>query len=139
MKKYRLICGLLVASILANACSSPTHPTQAQSQENEPFSTFAIGIGSYEKEAEVSVDSSSTSPSSDSSGGFGELFRTLLVIGLSIFAIKAASDFVDENYDTSGWTDAEKKVGRQMTRTEHEEYYREHPETWTPVYVLPSE
>ena len=139
MKKYRLICGLLVASILANACSSPTHPTQAQSQENEPFSTFAIGIGSYEKEAEVSVASSSTSPSSGSGNGFGEFLGTLLGIGLSILAMKATSDFVDKNYDTSGWTNTERKVGRRMTKTDYEEYYREHPETWTPVYVVPSE
>lgn len=138
MKKYRLICGLLVASILTNACSSPTLPTQAQSQGNEPFSTFTIGVGSYEKEAEVSVASSSSSPSSDSGGGFGEFLGTLLGIGLSILAMKAASDFVNDNYDTSGWTDAEKKVGRQMTRTEHEEYYGEHPGTWTPVYIIPS-
>lgn len=139
MKKHRLICGLLVASILANACSSPTRSTQAQSQENEPFSTFTIGVGAYEKEAEVSVASSSSSPSSGSGGGFGEFFGALLGIALSILAMKAASDFVDDNYDTSDMTEPEKKMGRYMTRTEHEEYYREHPGTWTPVYVVPSE
>lgn len=82
---------------------------------------------------------SHSSSSSESGGGFGEFLGMLLGIGLNIFAMKVASDFVDENYDTSDWTDAEKKVGRQMTRREHEKYYREHPETWTPVYVVPSE
>ncbi len=139
MKKYRLICGLLVASILLNACSSPTLPTQAQPRKTEPFSTFIIGVGSYEKEAEVSVASSSSSPPSGSGGGFGEFLGTLLGIGLSILAINAASDFIDDNYDSSDMTEPEKKMGRYMTRSEHKEYYENHPETWTPVYVIPSE
>lgn len=130
--KYRLIYGLLTTGLLASACSSQTQHAQPPPREYEPLSTFSVELKSDEY-------SSSYSSSSDSESTWGKAIGTLLGIGLCILAIDAASDFVDENYDTSDMTEPEKKMGRYMTRSEHKEYYNEHPETWTPVYVVPSE
>lgn len=131
--KYRLIYAFLSTGLLASACSSQTQHAQPPPREYEPLSTFSVELRSDE------YSSSSYASSSDSEITWGKAIGTLLGIGLSILAINAASDFVDENYDTSDMTEPEKKMGHYMTKSEYKEYYNEHPETWTPVYVVPSE
>lgn len=158
MKKYRLICGLLVAGILVNACSSHTIPAQSQSQGNEPLPTFSIGLGFYEKEAEVkeaevseasSCSSSGTSQdrrisgsSCSSSGSGSDFWEGLLTFaGLALgLAATAHTTFSEvEAARETGWTGEYQPEWDRMTRSQAIEYISEHPETWTPVYVVPAE
>lgn len=134
MRKYQLICKLLAVLLLVNACTVHTPQAQPPTCDNKPLSTFSVGLGPYSNETTSSTTSSSTSSSSEST--FGKIVGGLLALLLVGTAIKASSDY---GGGTSDMTEIERKAGRYLTKSEYEQYYDEHPETWTPVYVIPSE
>ena len=133
MRKYQLICKLLAVLLLVNACTVHTPQAQPPTCNNNALSPFSVGLGPYSNEATSSTTSSSTPSSSEST--FGKIVGGLLALLLVGAAIKASSDY---GGGTSNMTEIEKQAGRHLTKSEYEQYYDEHPEAWTPVYVLPS-
>ena len=136
--KYQLICGFLSVGILTSGCSHKHH-TQECPQEHRALSTFTVGLGNYSKEPTPSASTSNTSVASED--GLGKILGTILGFLLVGAAIKASSSYAGASPDmaTSDMTEIERKAGRYLTKSGYEQYYNEHPETWTPVYIIPSE
>ena len=141
---HRLICGMLATSLLASACSSPYSSSAFTLDLNNFPDTpnFAGNVPAPPHKKTETRTQTYTAPSYTSSSSGSDFWEGLLAFaGLALCVAGGTYNTFSEveSAKKTGWTGEYQPEWDRMTRGQAIEYINEHPETWTPVYVVPSE